>query len=425
MDGLTTLKPLELDHVMNNMGIPGNSLRRFKAGNHFLFKVLILGAFFVILLGMGGGKTSPNSLNGVAIELELVAQGLDQPVGLTHAGDGSGKIYITLQGGKILVFDGTQKRTFLDITSLTKGEREKGLLGTAFHPNYQENGFFYVNYTDLSGATVIARFTRSSDPEIADPDSEKHILTIKQPYGNHNGGNLQFGPDGFLYIGTGDGGSGGDPENRAQNLNELLGKMLRLDVDSSSPYAIPKDNPFQGIQGARPEIWAYGLRNPWRFSFDRKTGDLFIGDVGQSRWEEINFQPSGSRGGENYGWNIMEGNSCFGKSRLNFFNSNCDQQSFTLPILEYSHKQGNCSVTGGKVYRGSKFSELNGIYFYGDFCSGKIWGAVQTNGAQWEAKELLDTEFFLSTFGEDESGDIFVVHHSPGNGAIYRIVLKS
>jgi len=387
-------------------------------------RAIIFSGFFVILLGMGSGGTPPNPLKGLTVELELVAKGLDRPVGLTHAGDGSGRIFITLQEGKILVSDGNRMRTFLDITSLIKSGGERGLLGTAFHPNYAKNGFFYINYTNLSGSTVIARFTRSSNTQIADSDSGKIILTIKQPYGNHNGGHLQFGPDGFLYIGTGDGGSGGDPENRAQNLNDLLGKMLRLDVDNRLPYAIPKGNPFRGIAGVRPEIWAYGLRNPWSFSFDSKTGDLFIADVGQNSFEEINYQPGSSPGGENYGWKIMEGNSCFGNSFLRNFKSNCNHESLTLPIIEYPHHRGNCTVIGGNLYRGSKFPGLNRIYFYGDYCSGKIWGAVKTEGAQWKTKKLLDTELSISTFGEDEAGNLYVAHHSPGNGAIYRIILK-
>jgi len=385
---------------------------------------IIFSVIIIILLGMGSGLTLSNTLHGVAIELELVTNGLDRPVGLTHAGDGSGRIFITQQGGKILISDGNRIGTFLDITSLTKSGGERGLLGTAFHPNFAENGFFYVNYTNLSGATVIARFTRSSNLQVADPKSGKHILTIKQPYGNHNGGHLQFGPDGFLYIGTGDGGAGGDPENRAQNLNDLLGKMLRIDVDRGSPYAIPDGNPFLRSPDIRPEIWAYGLRNPWRFSFDGKTGDLFIGDVGQNSFEEINFQPGSSSGGENYGWRLMEGNSCFGNSLLKIFESNCNHESLTLPIIEYSHKGGNCSVTGGNLYRGGKFPGLNGIYFYGDYCSGKIWGAVKTEGGKWVTKELLKTELSISTFGEDEAGNLYVAHHSSGNGAIYRIISK-
>ena len=391
---------------------------------HLIPMAIIFSGLIVILLGMGSGLTPPNPLNGVTIELELVAKGLDSPVGLTHAGDGSGRIFITLQGGKILVVEGNRTRLFLDISSRIKSGGERGLLGTAFHPNYVENGFFYVNYTNLSGDTVIARFTRSSNPQIGDPDSEKRILTIKQPYGNHNGGQLQFGPDGFLYIGTGDGGSGGDPENRAQNLNVLLGKMLRLDVDKKFPYAIPQGNPFRETPEARPEIWAYGLRNPWRFSFDGKTGGLFIGDVGQNSFEEINFQPGSSSGGENYGWNFMEGKSCFGNSLVKLFKSNCNHESLTLPIIEYSHKRGNCSVTGGNLYRGSKFPQLNGIYFYGDYCSGKIWGAAKTKGSQWKTKKLLDTELSISTFGEDEAGNLYVADHSSGNGAIYRIIVK-
>jgi len=246
---------------------------------------------------------------------------------------------------------------------------------------------------------------------------------------NHNGGQLQFGPDGMLYIGMGDGGAARDPGNRAQNPGDLLGKMLRIDVDRSAPYAVPPDNPFLNNEAARPEIWALGLRNPW-FSFDRKTGDLFIGDVGESDWEEIDFQPAASPGGENYGWKIREGSTClepFFKNPLQkFFDSGrrppCPSQSLTPPILEYSHHGGNCSVVGGYRCRGTAHPRLAGVYLYGDFCTGKIWGAVPEANGTWKARELFDTPLSISTFGENEAGELFVAHHAAGGeGAIYQI----
>ncbi len=247
------------------------------------------------------------------ILIEPIITGLDSPVAIAHAGDGSGRLFITLQIGKILVYDGQQllPAPFLDIGSLITTGGERGLLSVAFHPNYAANGFLYVNYTDLNGDTVIARYRISADSNVVDPASATFLLVIPQPFANHNGGQLQFGPDGYLYIGTGDGGSGGDPLNNAQNRSSLLGKMLRIDVDVDSSYSIPPDNPFAGNSNVRQEIWAVGLRNPWRFSFDRLTGDLFVADVGQDNWEEVNFQPANSRGGENYGWRLMEGNHCF------------------------------------------------------------------------------------------------------------------
>jgi hypothetical protein len=285
----------------------------------------------------------------------------------------------------------------------------------AFHPNYESNGYFYVNYTDTGGDTVIARYTVSNNPNLADPVSGFTVLTIAQPYSNHNGGQLQFGPDGYLYIGMGDGGDAGDPDNFAQNPDSLLGKMLRIDIDSEIPYGVPPDNPFISDEKVRAEIWALGLRNPWRFSFDRSTGDLFIGDVGQNSWEEIDYQPAGSSGGENYGWRLMEGNSCFNPS------SSCNNGSLTLPVLEYSHDFG-CSVTGGYRYRGKDNPLLSGFYIYGDFCSGKIWGAKPGADGKWSAEELLDTNLNISAFGEDENGELYVAHRAAAGGSVYRIV---
>jgi glucose/arabinose dehydrogenase len=357
------------------------------------------------------------SWGAVTIKAEPVVTGLSSPVDITHAGDGSGRLFIILQGGRIVIFDGVQilSPPFLDITSLVSSGGERGLLGAAFHPNYVGNGFFYVSYTDAAGDSVIARYSVSLDPNRADPTSGVILLTIPQPFSNHNGGQLHFGPDGYLYIGIGDGGSGGDPQNNGQDLGTLLGKILRIDVDSGFPFAVPADNPFVGVGGAREEIWSYGLRNPWRFSFDRLTGDMFIGDVGQNSWEEVDFQPANSTGGENYGWRLMEGNSCFNPA------INCNNGTLTLPILVYDHSVG-CSVTGGYLYRGSKNPNLNGLYLYGDFCSGLIWGAQEDGLGGWNTTVLLDTNFSISTFGEDESGEIYFAHLSATDGTIYQVV---
>ena len=368
------------------------------------------------VLGLGSPLTAAPQ-----IELQPVVSGLANPVAITDAGDGSGRLFITLQAGQIVIFDGTRilSTPFLDISALVSSGGERGLLSVAFHPNYGNNGLFFVDYTNTAGDTVIARYSVSQDPNVADPGSAAVLLTIQQPFANHNGGQLQFGPDGYLYIGMGDGGSGGDPLNNGQNLGTLLGKLLRINVNGASPYAIPGDNPLVGVAGALPEIWAYGLRNPWRFSFDRSTGDLFIGDVGQDSWEEVDFQPAGSPGGQNYGWNVMEGNHCFNPP------SNCNSTGLTLPILEYAHGSGDsigCSISGGYRYRGTRNTDLTGIYFYGDSCTGRIWGASQQGNGAWTTAELLDTSLSITTFGEDEAGEIYVAHYAPTDGAIYRIV---
>lgn len=355
---------------------------------------------------------------GQQVELQQIASGLNRPVTITHAGDN--RLFITLQGGTIVIHDGTSlvAGNFLDLIALIGDSGgEKGLLGLAFHPRYAENGFFYVNYTDTSGDTVVARYTVSStNRNRADPTSARVILRIDQPFSNHNGGQLQFGPDGYLYIGMGDGGSGGDPGNRAQNLNDLLGKMLRIDVDSGNPYAIPPSNPFVGRPNVRGEIWASGVRNPWRFSFDRATADLYIADVGQGEREEINFQPATSIGGENYGWRLMEGNRCFNPS------SNCNNGTLVLPIIDYGHGDGDCSVTGGYVYRGARYPRLHGMYIYADYCSGRIFGAIRDTNGTWSSRLLIDTSHLISTFGEDADGELYVARHSTTSGAVFRII---
>ena len=350
------------------------------------------------------------------LALEQVADGLPQPTAVTHAGDGSGRLFVVLQGGRIVIVEDGRvlSEPFLDIRGLISAGGERGLLDVAFHPDYAQNGTFFVNYTDTSGDTVVARYRISNDPNRADPASGSVVLTVGQPRGNHNGGQTRFGPDGYLYIALGDGGGGGDPYGNGQDLTTLLGALLRLDVDTAEPYAVPADNPFVHDPEARDEIWAYGLRNPWRFSFDRETGDLWIADVGQGAWEEINLQPAGSAGGENYGWNIMEGTHCFPQG------TSCDTDGLVLPVITYANGSGNCSVTGGYRYRGEALVDLQGRFIFGDYCSGTIWGASQGTDGGWTFETLLDTGFRIATFGEGETGELYVADH--GGGAVYRLV---
>jgi glucose/arabinose dehydrogenase len=379
-------------------------------------------------LGLNG-QFSGRAPSGTTIQLEQVASGLTQPTTVTNAGDGSGRIFIVQQTGQIRILSGGTllPTPFLDISALVSGGGERGLLGLAFHPDYATNGFFYVDYTDHAGNIVVARYEVSAaDPNVADPDSAQTVLTQAHPDTSHNGGQLAFGPDGYLYISLGDGGCCGDPEGNGQNLETWLGKILRVDIngddfpgDPNRNYAVPPDNPFVGIAGL-DEIWAYGMRNPWRCSFDRATGDLFIADVGESTWEEINFQPAASAGAENYGWNVLEGMHCFHDvppgSCDDFLNGGS-----TLPVLEYHHSIC-CSETGGYRYRGQLYPQLAGIYFYGDLCSGRIWGATRQDNGTWESEELLVTGFNITTFGEDEAAEIYVVEYNADLSALYRIV---
>lgn len=334
-----------------------------------------------------------------------IAGNLLRPIGLANAGDGLGRLFIIEQAGVIRVLqDGDLLPVpFLDISDQVDCCGERGLLGLAFHPEYARNGEFFVHYSDLNGDTVLARFQvdLAERPDQADPDSQVIILRVAQPYGNHNGGTVAFGLDGYLYLGLGDGGSGGDPLGNAQNLDSLLGKLLRLDVDSGDPYAIPPDNPYaQG--GGAPEIWASGLRNPWRFSFDRLTGDLFIGDVGQSSWEEIDFLPAGGPGGANFGWNYREGAHPFSAS------SPPGELLLTDPVAEYGRDQG-ITVIGGVVYRGGQLPEWEGIYLYGDYGSGFIWGLFQGADGSWRNAVLFETGSSITSFGQDENGEVYYV----------------
>lgn len=347
------------------------------------------------------------------LTLQEVTGGLEDPVYLTHAGDRSGRLFVVEQAGRIrIIRDGrVLPRPFLDIRDKVASGGEMGLLSVAFHPRYAANGRFFVNYTAQDGGrrrTVIAEYRAS--PPGADVASleERVLLEIDQPFPNHNGGLNLFGPDGMLYIGMGDGGSGRDPMDNGQRLDTLLGKLLRIDVDGEGRYRVPSDNPFVGRGGARPEIWAYGLRNPWRFSFDRATGRLFLGDVGQNAWEEIDLI---ERGG-NYGWRIMEGNHCHIPS------TGCNRTGLEPPVAEYATGREGCAVTGGYVYRGSRIRNLVGRYLFGDYCSGTIWMLTEAGSGRWTMTRVLATDLRISSFGEDQAGELYIVDHA---GAIHLI----
>jgi glucose/arabinose dehydrogenase len=356
--------------------------------------------------------------NPDAVQFVEVASGFSRPLYVTNAGDGSGRLFVLEQGGRIYIVQDDQRleTPFLDLTALVSrdanqsGYTERGLLGLAFHPDYENNGLFFVNYTDLNGDTVIARYSVSADdPNLADPDSAITLLTHEQPFPNHNGGQMAFGPDGYLYIGLGDGGSGGDPQNNGQSLSNLLGKILRIDVSSDESYAVPADNPFVDTANAAPEIWAYGLRNPWRFSFDSETGDLYVADVGQNNWEEVNFVPSGTPGGTNFGWRIYEASHPYSGESA--------PTDLMMPVTEYSHEEG-VSITGGYVYRGEALPDLQGVYLYGDFGYGTIWYLYQNDAGEWQNGVYKSgTGLTISSFGVDEAGELYVVNYG---GALLR-----
>lgn len=355
-----------------------------------------------------------------ALRLTTVANGLLKPDFLTHAGDGSGRLFVVEQAGRIRIIDGDKvvETPFLDISDrVGSSSNEQGLLGLAFAPDYASSGTFFVNYTNRAGDTVISRFQVTADAQVADPASETLVLTFQQPAPNHNGGMILFGPDGMLWVGTGDGGASNDRFGNGQNPQTLLGKMLRIDVmsDPTQPYTIPADNPWVTAQWngqtVRDEIWALGLRNPWRYSFDAATNDLWIADVGQNTWEEVNFVAAGSAGGLNFGWPIMEGLHCFQQAE-------CDATGLVPPVIEYDHS-GNCSITGGHVYRGS-IPALQGVYFYADYCSMRIWAATPAGDGTWKSDLVLQSDAPITSWGADQDGELYIVE---ANGHISRLEL--
>lgn len=356
---------------------------------------------------------------GFDVGFEPVAEGFDQPVDITHANDGSGVLYVAEKPGTVRMIVDSERvdEPFLDISDrVESGGYEQGLLGIAFPPDYTDSGVFYVHYSDVNGDTVVSRF-QVADNDIADPESEQVILQQEQPYDNHNGGQIEFGPDGYLYIALGDGGSGGDPLGAGQRLDTWLGKILRIDVDPSvvpegEPYLIPEDNPLIDDEEALSEIYAYGLRNPWRFSFDAETGDILIADVGQNQIEEINLLPAGTDEALNFGWNTMEGSECFAEPE-------CDSTGLTLPILEYTHPEGGCSVTGGEVYYGQNLPDLYGTYIFADFCSGLVWQGVRGDDGNWTMSDPIQSGLAISSFGVDDQGEVYVVDLN--SGIVFRL----
>ncbi len=375
----------------------------------------------------------------------LIADGYKKPVFITSYPNNAKLLYIVEQAGLIKIINDGKKlsRPFFDINKRVVNPNrpgdERGLLGFAFHPNHTNNGKFYINYMDNDGNTIISEFSTNSELR-ANHKSERIILKLKQPYGNHNGGDIQFGPDGYLYISIGDGGKAGDPLNAGQDLSSLFGKIIRIDIEQK-PYGIPKSNPFFGQKDKREEIWAWGLRNVWRFSFDKQTGDKYLADVGQNKWEEVNFEPASSKGGLNYGWRIMEANHCYDPKE------NCPTEGLIKPIIEYPNDANHpafafriieelsfsetdvegCSVTGGYVYRGQKIKSMQGQYIFGDYCSGNIWTLKVVNGKAINFKNRTEEinigggEFttYISSFGQDSDGEIYIIDY---NGGIYKLI---
>jgi glucose/arabinose dehydrogenase len=373
-------------------------------------------AVAMLLLIPGRDVRTAGAVDAITLTPLANATGLVKPVALTHADDG--RLFIVEQDGRIRIYqNGNLLSTpFLAIEPMVRCCGEEGLLSVAFHPDYPAEPYFYVNYTsDIAGSVgdaIIARYTVSANPNVADPSSALIMKTIPHPTeANHNGGQLAFGPDGMLYFGMGDGGGGGDPSNNAQNINTLLGKLLRLNVDAPAPY-IAAGNPYAGATPGLDEIWALGLRNPWRFSFD-VNGGLFLADVGQGDWEEVNVTSGGTAPPVNYGWRITEGTHCYPPQTMT-----CNTSGLTLPPIEYNHAAGDCSVTGGYRYRGSVYPELVGQYIYGDFCTGRIWSAQPNGSGGWTSSLILDSPHNISAFGEDAAGELYVLHHG---GAIYRL----
>jgi len=372
------------------------------------------------------GPATPSAAAAVVpsrihLGLTRVATGLSKPLLVTDAGDGSGRLFVVEQTGRVRIIKAGKVLVapFLDLSASVSGGNEQGLLGLAFHPSYTSNGKLYVSYTDRNGTSIIREYhVSTSNPDRVDGSSGRTLLRLRQPYANHNGGNIAFGPDGDLYIGFGDGGSAGDPGNRAQNLAVMFGKLLRIDVNRRTgalPYGIPSDNPYVGRSGL-DQIWAYGLRNPWRWSFDRVTGDLWIGDVGQDAWEEVDraIASHGRNAGRglNFGWRVMEGSHCYSPS------TGCSRTGKTLPLTEYRHTDGRCSITGGFVYRGRAYPDLVGAYLFADYCSGEIWYLDRGAARGTTPIRALDTNASITSFGQDQAGELYL---TDGNGTVYRL----
>lgn len=380
--------------------------------------------------GVPSAISKAGSLPKLAVEQAFPHLALARMVHLTYSSPSDNRLFVVLQEGRVVVFDNhtsvSQVGTFLDIKDKVSNRgNEEGLLGLAFDPAYEANGYLYIYYSmENPRRSVISRLSVDpGNPNLANISTETPVLVIKQPYSNHNGGHIVFGPDGYLYIGLGDGGSGGDPHGNGQDRTTLLGSILRIDVstlDSKGQYIVPADNPFVGVEnGFKKEIWAYGFRNPWRFNFDLESGYLWVGDVGQNSWEEVDIVLPG----HNYGWNLMEGSHCFHGRKLTSFLRNrtedCDQAGLELPVVEYD-RSGGCSITGGYVYRGTRIPSLVGAYVYGDFCTGKIWAIRQNEGVTTEHRLLADSSLKLSAFGEDSSGELYMLSFDK---KIYRFAL--
>jgi glucose/arabinose dehydrogenase len=363
------------------------------------------------------GMAPPVPVAEDSLRLELIAEGLVEPLFVTAALGDTDRLFVVEQAGVVRIVrrDTLTPEVFLDLRTEVSDEVEQGLLSIAFHPSYAMNGFVFASYTNVAGDTRVVRYRVSADPDSLDALSGDTIFALPQPFPNHNGGLVAFGPDGYLYLGLGDGGSGSDPVNHGQDLLTLLGSVLRLDVDDSLPYAVPPTNPFVGRVDALPEIWAFGLRNPWRFSFDRERHDLYIADVGQSAREEINVQPASSHGGENYGWNIMEGGGCFEATT-------CNRNGLVLPVVDYVNPGDGCAVTGGYVYRGTRLAGLSGTYFYADYCRGWVRSFRYANGQVTDQRDrsnrLGHKGETVTSFGEDARGELYIVVR---NGKVYRI----
>lgn len=360
--------------------------------------------------------SASDGLTDLDIDLEQVAEGLIQPTDMAAATDGTDRLFVTSRPGLIHVIDNGQLREepLLDIREQVEHEMvEQGLLSIELDPDFAENGYLYVDYISHGDEnTIVSRYQMAEDGQRVLPESATVILEVEQPHYSHNGGNVKFGPDGYLYIALGDGENPGDPHENAQNPGTLLGSILRIDVNGGDPYAIPPDNPFVGHENARDEIWVYGLRNPWRFSFHPETGDMYIVDVGQWSVEEVNVQPADSPGGENYGWPIMEGDECYEADE-------CDQEGLTMPVATYRNPDQGCAVIGGYSYYGTEYPEMEGVYFFGDWCSGNIRGLIERDG-EWIQRIVLGTDLMFNAFGVDLDGEIYVLDYSAGG--VFQIV---